>query len=199
MPPFGKDSMLRASRHPLTRYLLVATALLAVTTAGCQNYRAAVIPPPGSVLSQGDSYYNRPAAATAGAGAATTPIAPVQLSPGTLPGLPPPPTTSGASSNKPRDTYDVASRVAADSQPIRVVDSTKSPSNSLATAPRGMMLNDGTTARSWQPNTSGPAVASNPFTNLRGGSSTAGTLPQGFSGQDGQWRSRSSYEATERR
>ena len=190
--------MLRALSTPLLKPVLLATALLTVATAGCQNNRAAVMPPPGSVLSQGDSYYNRPAAASAATPAAGS-GAGVNLSPGTLPGLPPPPTTTGASASKPRDTYDVTSRVAADSQPIRVLDSTRTGS-SLASAPRGMTLNDGTTARSWQPNTGLPAsVASNPFTNLRGGASTAGALPQGFSGQDGQWRSRSSYEATERR
>jgi len=189
--------MLRARNTSHTQAALLVTALLAMAVAGCQNNRAAVIPPPGGVLSSGDSYYNRPAAASATTPAAGSGAA-VNLSPGTLPGLPPPPTTSGASATKPRDTYDVASRVAADSQPIRVVDSTR-PGSSLASAPRGMTLNDGTLARSWQPNTGVPAVASNPFTNLRGGASTAGTLPQGFSGQDGQWRSRSSYEATERR
>lgn len=175
---------------------LLAAALLATIT-GCQNNRAAVIPPPGGVLPQGDSYYNRPAATSA---PGILPGAPVNLSPAPLQGLPPPPTTSGASISKPPDTYDVSSRVAADSQPIRVADSTRTPSTSLATAPRGMTLNDGTTARGWQPNTGVPStVATNPFTTLRGGSGTAGTLPQGFSGQDGQWRSRSSYEATERR
>jgi hypothetical protein len=114
-----------------------------------------------------------------------------------LPKLPAPPTT-GASAATPRDTFDVTTRVAADNQPIRVLDSTTTPTRSLAS--RGMTLNDGTAARSWQPNTGVPtSVASNPFGQLRGGSTSSASLPQGFSGQDGQWRSRSSYEATERR
>lgn len=190
--------MLRAAQPLLLKRLMLATALLA-SLVGCQN-RGAVIPPPGGVLGQGDAYYNRPTAAAATAPAAVGTGAPVNLSPTGLPGLPPPPTTSSASAAKPRDTYDVASRVPADGQPIRIADSTSRLPNSLASTPRGMPLNDGTTARSWQPNTSLPAnIASNPFNNLRGGSNLPGSLPQGFSGQEGQWRSRSSYEATERR
>jgi hypothetical protein len=189
-------------RLPLRRWpftALQAVALLVLAATGCQNNRAAVIPPPGGAF-PGDAYYNRPAAASAASAPAGA--GGVNLSPGGLRNLPPPPNTSGASATNrtPRDTYDVTTRVAADSQPIRVLDSTASPSRSLASAPRGMTLNDGTTARSWQAGAAVPSsVASNPFSQLRGGSSTPGSLPQGFSGQDGQWRSRSSYEATERR
>jgi hypothetical protein len=187
-------------RLPLTALLAVAMFTLAAT--GCQNNRAAVIPPPGGTF-PGDAYYNRPAAASGGmAPAGAGSAAGVNLSPGDVRNLPPPPITSGANAanHTPRDTYDVATRVAADSQPIRVLDSTASSSGSLTSAPRGMTLNDGTTARSWQAGAPVPSsVASNPFSQIRGGSSTPGSLPQGFSGQDGQWRSRSSYEGTERR
>jgi hypothetical protein len=177
---------------------VLAVALIMVAATGCQNNRTAVIPPPGGAF-PGDAYYNRPAAASAGSAPAT---AGVNLSPAGIRNLPPPPNTSGASAanRTPRDTYDVTTRVAADSQPIRVLDSTATPARSLANTPRGMMLNDGTRARSWQAGAAVPsAVASNPFSQIRGGSSTPGSLPQGFSGQDGQWRSRSSYEGTERR
>lgn len=188
----------RLRRLPLTA--LLAVALLVLGATGCQNNRATVIPPPGGAF-PGDAYYQRSAAASAGSAPAGA-SAGVNLSPAGIRNLPPPPVTSGASaaSRKPRDTYDVTTRVAADSQPIRVLDSTTTPSSSLASAPRGMTLNDGTKARSWQSGAAVPSsVASNPFSQVRGGSSTPGSLPQGFSGQDGQWRSRSSYEATERR
>lgn len=194
--------MSRPPSHLISPASVMAAALLVLALCGCQNNRAAVIPPPGGILSQGDSYYNRPAAATAGSTAAPAGGAAVNLSPGGLPKLPPPPVSSESSANHrtPRDTYDVTTRVAADNQPIRVLDSTASPASSLAGAPRGMTLNDGTTARSWQTSPGLPAsVAANPFGSLRGGSSSSTSLPQGFSGQDGQWRSRSSYEGTERR
>jgi hypothetical protein len=178
---------------------LLAAALLLGSLAGCQSRRA-VIPPPGSLPVPSDPYYNRPAGVSTGAPA--SPAAPVNLSPSALPNLPAPPVTSGTSNSLrgPRDTYDVATRVAADGQPIRVLDSTN-PTSSVASRSGGMTINDGTTARPWLPGSTlpPPTVANNPFSQLRGGSSTPGSLPQGFSGQDGQWRSRSSYEATERR
>ena len=193
--------MLRLPHHRLAGTALLAVALVTLAATGCQNNRAAVIPPPGGTL-PGDAYYNRPAASTGSPPAAAGAPSGVNLSPAGIRNLPPPPLTSGASARNhtPRDTYDVTTRVAADSQPIRVLDSTTSPSRSLASAPRGMTLHDGTTARSWQAGGAVPSsVASNPFSQVRGGSNTPGSLPQGFSGQDGQWRSRSSYEGTERR
>lgn len=189
--------MPRICEHSLPHRPALAAALMCLAMAGCQSNRA-VIPPPGGLMNQGDAYYNRPIGETAVPAAGG---APVNLAPGGLPGLPPPPSSSGAAVGSPRppDTFDVATRVAADGQPIRVLDSTANPGTSLASAPRGMTLNDGTTARGWQTSALPSSIASNPFSQLRGGASSSTSLPQGFSGQDGQWRSRSSYEATERR
>jgi hypothetical protein len=62
-----------------------------------------------------------------------------------------------------------------------------------------MTLNDGTTARGWQTGAGLPAsVASNPFNQMRGTSGALGSLPQGYTAQDGQWRPRSSYETVDR-
>ena len=178
--------------------LLPAVGLLLL--AGCQNQRSSVLPPPGGGWS-GDPYYNRPAAS---ATSTTPPIGngiPVNLSPTGLPNLPPPPTASSSySTPAPRDTYDVATRVAADGQPIRVIDSNGNAAGTLAGVPRGMPLNDGMLARSWQSGAGLPSsLAGNPFSQLRGTADARSSSPQGFSGQDGQWRSRSSYESTERR
>jgi len=188
------------------RYVTLFFLLIALTAFGCQQNRSAVIPPPGSPLGGGDPYYNRPLG-TPGNAAPTIPpgSAPVSLAPTSLQNLPPPPTTTSATGGVlvprlPRDTYDVATRVAADGQPIRVIDSPASYNGTLAGVPRGMPLNDGTAARSWQTNLPLPAtVANNPFGQLRGTGETRLGSSQGFSGQDGQWRSRSSYEGTERR
>jgi hypothetical protein len=93
----------------------------------------------------------------------------------------------------------VTSRVAADSQPIRVVEGVTATPNSYAAVVDGMPVNDGTLARSWQPNFGTPQVAGrNSFGGLRGTASDSRSSG-GFSGQEGQWRSRSSYEGTERR
>jgi hypothetical protein len=116
--------------------------------------------------------------------------------------------TNQSGINAPRDTYNVAARVPQDNQPIQVVERT--PTRTTTLAVNGMNVNDGTQARSWgngntvnssnfgqiQPNSQ---VGINVAT-LRGTGNTPGVKSSpSFSQQDGQWKSRSSYEATERR
>jgi hypothetical protein len=176
MPDFIRSS------HAL---LLVAlAALAAVVASGCRNGQATRIPPPTGMLNQPDAYYTPPASQPMGSS---------------------PPVGLGSNRSS-ENTYDVSSRVAADNQPIGVLEGTpRSSSNAFATAPRGMPVNDGTRAPTWggsiaaaPPNV---AVGQAPLTGLRGvtGGGLGSASPQGLSGQDGQWRSRSSYEATERR
>src|SRR5687768_4703072 len=94
---------------PSTRLTVFSLGLLAIA-AGCQNNRAAVIPPPNGTLNRPDVYYTPPAgASTAPPGSASGPA--VSLAPQGK-------STSSTSSRLP-DTYDVKTRVAADSQPIR--------------------------------------------------------------------------------
>jgi hypothetical protein len=183
------------------------------TLAGCQN-RPAVLPPPSGMFNRPDAYYTPPAGAAIPAatplGAAASPVslAPPASSTGRNSGT----AITGRSSNPSQNTYDVASRVAADAQPIRVFDGTpRGAPAANTTALRGMPVNDGSNVSSWRTGITPapPGVAlqgaptsinSHPLSGLRG--TTVGSRPavsQGLSGQDGQWRSRSSYEATERR
>lgn len=171
--------------------------LLLATSLGCQNgqwgNRPAVVPPPGGMLNRPDAYYSPPAITpgTPLGAQSAQPRNSISLSPGTNSTAQVPATGVRSPS---QNTYDVASRVPADSQPIRVLDSTRSTAS--ANTPRGgMPINDGTNASGWRNGLPPATVSSNPFSGLRG---TQGTS-QGFSGSDGQWRSRSSYEATERR
>jgi hypothetical protein len=168
------------------RLALLGLAALAAT-AGCQNNRAAVIPAPNGMLNRPDVYYTPPAgASTSSPGAATAPA--VSLAPQGK--------TTSSTKGRPQDTYDVKTRVAADSQPIRVIDSS-SRSASSANLAGGMPVNDGTSSGRWQTGANSTSVAGRtPFGGLRGASSSQSSS---FSSQDGQWRSRSSYEGTERR
>lgn len=182
-----------------TRLLVIGA--IGAALAGCQNGRAAVIPPPGGALNRPDVYYTPPAA-----GQASIPYRPgsteprpagkaVSLAPGSA-------APKGTRTTRPADTYDVASRVAADNQPIRVLESTsRSPASFVAGDLRGMPVNDGTNTRSWHSaGNSSTLVDTRTFQGLRGGSIATRPVPsQSLSGQDGRWKARSSYEATERR
>ena len=63
--------MSRPALLSLPDWHVLAAALVTIALGGCQSNRA-VIPPPGSLMSQGDPYYNRPAGATLGAGPTTS-------------------------------------------------------------------------------------------------------------------------------
>lgn len=190
---------------PPSRRHRMLPGLLLLIICGCQNNRA-LMPPPGGSFGATDPYYQAPLGTPAGVTQSPPAVggSTVNLAPSGLPNLPPPPgVTSATSGSKLRalpDTYDVSTRVAADNQPIRVLDSSQNTGGTLAGVPRGMPLNDGMSARTWSSGmTLPPTVATNPFGQLRGTSGDRSSSPQGFSGQDGQWRSRSSYEGTERR
>ena len=187
------------------RAALLALPLL-VATLGCRNAQPAVLPPPGGALNRPDVYYTPPAVGALPANASSNSV-------GTNTRVSLEPNSSGRR-NTSGDTFDVASRVAADAQPIRVLDSTNRPNFSANTSlARGMPLNDATNASSWRggvgtavPPSNDPwnhpatSISSNPFGGLRGTAiENRATTSQSFSSQDGQWRSRSSYEATERR
>jgi len=193
------------SRSTSLSPLLLLWGMLCLCSAGCQNNRTAVIPPPSGLFNGPDVYYTPPAGAATnvpfrpGTTASATNGSAISLAPNGATG-----TASRGSASTTRsslqDTYDVSSRVAADSQPIRVLDATTRNSSSHATVARGMPVNDGTNATSWRTSPAPATIAGNPFGGLRGTmADTRSAAPQGLSGQDGQWRSRSSYEATERR
>ncbi len=181
------------SKWAVARLLGIVLATLLV---GCQNNRGGVIPAPQGF---GPSpYYTPPTAGAEYRPGSTAPgSAAVSLAPPTTAGastMPAASNTSSASAN----TYNVATRTAADSEPIRILEpASRGPATEVVA--RGMPLNDGMQARPLNASLPLPAsVSSNPFSGLRGtADARAGT--QGFSGQEGQWRSRSSYEATERR
>ena len=172
--------------------------VLTLFAAGCQNNRSAVVPPPQGFLNGPDVYYTPPA----GTGAAYRPGS-TGNTPAAVSLAPPPKTSASATPATNRsslvNTYDVATRTAADSEPIRVLEpATRAPGTAVVA--RGMPINDGTQARPWRTTLPLPAsVSSNPFSGLRGAADTRADSSQGFSGQDGQWRSRNSYEGTERR
>jgi hypothetical protein len=112
------------------------------------------------------------------------------------------------------DTYDITVRIPQDNQPIRIQERGTTVDNQFV--PRGMAVNDGTRATAWGQAGNAPSyggVASS-FGNTQvrpsAGISMAGvrgTTPStskslespNFSARDGEWKSRSSYEATERR
>jgi hypothetical protein len=193
-----------AAQSLLARHVLFAClALLTTASVGCQNGqwggRPAVVPPPGGMLNRPDAYYTPPTVSP-GTPLGTQPTSPrssISLAPGATNAA-----SSPASANRSpsQNTYDVASRVAADSQPIRVLDSTnRSTASANVASSGGMPVHDGTNASGWRNGLPPAVVSSNPFGGLRGTTGGVKSASQGFSGQDGQWRSRSSYEATERR
>jgi hypothetical protein len=179
-------------------------ALLLAGVVGCQNNRQAVMPPPGAALNRPDVYYTPPPGGAMPLGVAPTTgaTAPVSLAPTTPIALPPPPigtlpsgtVPSVSAVPPPRDTYNPAARLPSDSQPVRIVSGNPQPGTTPLVS-RGMPVNDGTYARSWSDATLPPLTANN---NLRGNSGV-NLGASSYSAQEGQWRSRSSYEPTERR
>lgn len=189
----------------------IAPPILAVGVTllflGCQNGRSAHMPPPEGFLNRPDAYYTPPASAGASYRPGSTGTTPANVS------LAPPPNTGAATAkpsnsakptnsaggSMPRDTYDVTARTAADNEPIRILEPTgRGPA--AAVVARGMPVHDGTNARPWSAGAIRPnSVSSNPFGGLRTPNDTRSAATQGFSGGDGQWRSRNSYESTERR
>lgn len=207
----------------------VAIAILVVgqfLIIGCQHNplsrNAGVMPTPS--ISGANNYYTPQNVAVPLPPGTATGTVPTSLSPGGLTVPSPLSTTkasdamsaSGASAtptipaSRLENTYDVTARMASDNQPIRILEG-GSGRASLASASQGMRVNDGTNATSWssvsQPLPLGvdpsarAALNTKPFAGLRGSALQAplGATPQGFSGLDGQWKTRSSYEATERR
>jgi hypothetical protein len=178
------------------RFLLVAILMLHV--AGCRQTNCwnqpcnTVVPPPGS-FSNANAYYtgSMPPVDSSLNNNATKPA--VNLSPL---GASSTPVTTAAQL---RDTYQVGTRTPQDAQAIRVVENNVSHSNApLAT--RGMIVHDGTQAANGLRLGNVPATSPWMPPNLRGNNILPPSVAQQpFSQQDGQWRSRSSYEPTERR
>lgn len=192
-----------AARFISSRSLFFTSlAIFVVTASGCQNGqwggRPAVVPPPGGMLNRPDAYYTPPTISpgTPLSGQPASPRSSISLAPGSLNSG----NTTTSSNRSTQNTYDVASRVAADSQPIRVLESTnRGTAHTSPASLGGMPVNDGTHANGWRTGINPATVSSNPFGGLRGATGGMKNPSQGFSAQDGQWRSRSSYEATERR
>jgi hypothetical protein len=193
----------RRCRWTLTT-LAAALAMIGCRTAEWVN--ESVINPPEGFSAPGAAYYTPPPVAAT----ATVPSTPQVSTAATLATtLGSSPTPSGNTSGNsavagrpytPRDTYDVAVRLPQDDQPVRIVEQASATANAIIT--NGMRVNDGTLARGWAAPASPSPLAPSPtrVATLRGAtlaepSRTTNSLSTG----DGQWRSRSSYESTERR
>jgi hypothetical protein len=131
--------------HLPTFRLLPALSLatgVVLLLSGCQNGpwgNPPRIPPPSGAMQAAGSYYTPPAGGwRPGSTSLSAAAIPTQGQVSLAPNANVPPVNRSAD-----NTYDVASRVAADNQAIRVVEG-NSRSTTVAVAPRGMPVNDGT-------------------------------------------------------